>query len=97
MSTTPSNFDREIDAAIRAAQRAAGFDFLGALTRLCLLPALGSVNETDNVPAYVRDPSAAPAREAWYADAAQVFDNLYFRRWQDPLGVGTEDQRRASF
>ncbi len=78
MSTTPSNFDREIDAAIRAAQRAAGFDFLGALTRLCLLPALGSVNETDNVPAYVRDPSAAPPREAWYTDAAQVFDNLYF-------------------
>ena len=80
MSTTPPgrDFDQEIEDAIRAAQRAAGFDFLGALTRLCLLPALGSVNTTDNVPAYVRDPSAAPPRATWYADAAQVFDNLYF-------------------
>jgi metallo-beta-lactamase class B len=72
------DFDREIEDAIRAAQRAAGFEFLGTLTRLCLLPALGSVNETDVVPAYVRDPSTAPPRETWYADAAQVFDNLYF-------------------
>src|SRR5690242_10520579 len=72
------DFDREIEDAIRAAQRAAGFEFLGTLTRLCLLPALGSVNEADVVPPYVRDPTAAPARQTWYADAAQVFDNLYF-------------------
>ena len=37
------NFDREIEDAITAAKRAAGFEFLGTLTRLCLLPALGSV------------------------------------------------------
>ena len=72
------DFDHEIEDAIRAAQRAAGSEFLGTLTRLCLLPALGSVNETDVVPAYVRDPNSAPLRETWYADAAQVFDNLYF-------------------
>ncbi|MBV8713810.1 MAG: MBL fold metallo-hydrolase [Chloroflexi bacterium] len=78
MSTSHRDFDREIEDAIRAAQRAAGFEFLGTLTRLCLLPALGSVNETDNVPPYVRDPNLAPPRETWYADAAQVFDNLYF-------------------
>ena len=72
------DFDREIEDAIRAAQRAAGFEFLGTLTRLCLLPALGSVNETDLAPPYVRDPTTAPPRETWYADAAQVFDNLYF-------------------
>jgi metallo-beta-lactamase class B len=77
-STLPTDFDREIEDAIRAAKRAAGFEFLGTLTRLCLLPELGSVNETDGVPSYVRDPSMAPPREAWYADAAQVFDNLYF-------------------
>jgi metallo-beta-lactamase class B len=72
------DFEQEIEDAIRAARQAAGFDFLGALTRLCLQPALGSVNTTDNVPAYVRDPSTVPPRETWYADAAQVFDNLYF-------------------
>jgi metallo-beta-lactamase class B len=78
-TTTPRrDFDREIEDAIRAAQRAAGSDFLGTLTRLCLLPALGSVNETDSEPSYIRDPGAAPPRETWYADAAQVFDNLYF-------------------
>ena len=80
MSTTTAqrDFDREIEDAIRAAQRAAGVEFLGTLTRLCLLPALGAVNETDIVPSYVRDPSTAPPRETWYADAAHVFDNLYF-------------------
>jgi metallo-beta-lactamase class B len=77
-TTTQRDFDREIEDAIRAAQRAAGFDFLGTLTRRCLLPALGSVNETDIVPPYIRDPSTTPLRETWYADAAQVFDNLYF-------------------
>ena len=80
MSTTEPHrdFEREIEDAIRAAQRAAGFEFLGTLTRLCLLPALGSVNTTDKVPSYVRDTSTTPPRETWYADAAQVFDNLYF-------------------
>jgi metallo-beta-lactamase class B len=80
MSTTTlqRDFDHEIEDAIGAAKQAAGFEFLGTLTRLCLLPALGSVSETDVVPSYVRDPSTAPPRETWYADAAQVFDNLYF-------------------
>lgn len=77
-TATERDFQTEIEDAIRAAQRAAGSEFLGTLTRLCLLPALGSVNETDIVPSYVRDPSTAPTRATWYADAAQVFDNLYF-------------------
>jgi metallo-beta-lactamase class B len=72
------DYQLERDDAIRAAQTAAGYEFLGTLNRLCLLPALGSVNTTDSVPAYVRDPSTVPPRAAWYADAAQVFDNLYF-------------------
>lgn len=78
MTATQRDFEREIEEAIRTAQRAAGLEFLGTLTRLCLLPALGSVNETDVVPLYVQDPSTAPRRETWYADAARVFDNLYF-------------------
>jgi metallo-beta-lactamase class B len=72
------DYGREIEDSLRAAQTAAGFEFLGTLNRLCLLPALGSVNTTDVAPAFVRDPSSAPPRESWYADAAQVFDNLYF-------------------
>ena len=71
------DFDAEIEAALRSAKRAAGFEFLGTLHRICLLPASGGVNTSNNLPRYVRDPSTIPAREAWYADAAQVYDNLY--------------------
>ena len=46
--------------------------------RTCLLPQSGGENTTDNLPRYVRDPSSVPARDAWYADSAKVFDNLYF-------------------
>jgi metallo-beta-lactamase class B len=72
------NWDEEIVAALRAAKEAAGFEHLGTLNRLCLLPQQGSVNTTDVVPNYVRDPNAIPPRDTWYADSAQVFDNLYF-------------------
>ena len=72
------DFDAEIEAALRSAKRAAGFEFLGTLNRNCLLPASGGVNTSNNLPGYVRDPSTIPAREAWYADAAKVYDNLYF-------------------
>ena len=43
-----------------------------------LLPASGGVNTSNDLPRYVRDPTNVPAREVWYADAAKVFDNLYF-------------------
>jgi metallo-beta-lactamase class B len=72
------DFDAEIEAALRSAKRAAGFEFLGTLNRNCLLPASGGLNTSNNLPRYVRDPSTIPAREAWYADATKVFDNLYF-------------------
>ena len=72
------DFDAEIEAAIRSAKSAAGTEFLGTLNRICLLPASGGVNTSNNLPRYVRDPSTIPPREAWYADATQVFDNLYF-------------------
>ena len=74
----PRNFDREIEEALRTAKQAAGFEFLGTLARLCVLPRRQGANTTDTVPTYVQDPSQVPARETWYADAAQVFDNLYF-------------------
>ena len=72
------DFDAEIEAALRSAKSAAGFEFLGTLSRICLLPASGSVNTSDNLPRYVLDPTDVPTREVWYADPARVFDNLYF-------------------
>lgn len=72
------DFEAEIEAALREAKAAAGVEFLGTLSRICLLPASGGENTSDNVPAYVTDPGRIPPRESWYADPIQVFDNLYF-------------------
>ena len=72
------NFDAEIRAAVESAKTAAGFEFLGTLARICLLPQSGGENTSDTVPDYVTRPASAPARETWYADPAKVFDNLYF-------------------
>jgi metallo-beta-lactamase class B len=72
------DFDLEIRASLQAAKDAAGFEFLGTLNRLCLLPASGGENTSDEVPGYIRNPATAPARESWYAEPARVFDDLYF-------------------
>ena len=78
--TTPAerDFDEEIRASLQSAKRAAGFEFLGTLVRTCLLPQSGGENTADNLPRYIREPASVPAREAWYAEATKVFDNLYF-------------------
>jgi metallo-beta-lactamase class B len=72
------DFDAEITKALAGAKAAAGFEHLGTLVRTCLLPQSGGENTTDNVPEYVTNPAAAPARDTWYAEPARVFDNLYF-------------------
>jgi metallo-beta-lactamase class B len=72
------DFDAEIRAAVESAKTAAEFDFLGTLSRICLLPQSGGENTSDTVPGYVTKPASAPARETWYADPAKIFDNLYF-------------------
>ena len=72
------DFEAEIQAAVQSAKTAAGFEFLGALARTCLLPQSGGEDTRDNVPGYVTNPGSAPARETWYAEPAKVFDNLYF-------------------
>ena len=77
-SPTKRNFQGEINAALQAAKTAAGFEFLGTLVRTCLLPQSGGENLTNDVPAYVTDPSKAPPRDSWFAEPAKVFDNLYF-------------------
>ena len=77
-SPAKRDFEAEIQGALGAAKTAAGFDFLGTLVRTCLLPQSGGEDTRDNVPGYVTNPAAAPARETWYAEPAKVFDNLYF-------------------
>src|SRR4026209_1091452 len=72
------DFEAETRAALQSAKSAAGFDFLGALVRTCLLPQSGGEDTSDNLPDYVTNPARAPARETWYAEPARVFDNLYF-------------------
>jgi metallo-beta-lactamase class B len=72
------DFDAEIRAALQSAKTAAGFDFLGALARTCLLPQSGGEDTRDTLPGYITNPATAPARETWYAEPARVFDNLYF-------------------
>ncbi len=61
-----------VDIHLSAARNAAGFDFPGTLARLCVAP--------EPVPNTVRDvaPASALARDAWFAEPAKVFDNLYF-------------------
>ena len=57
------DFNAEIEAALRSAKSAAGFEFLGTLNRNCLLPASGGVNTSNDLPRYVRDASSAVAHK----------------------------------
>lgn len=75
---TSRDYSAEMEAAVRAAKTAAGFEHLGLLNRLCVLPPSFGARTDDNVPGYVTDPSAIPPRETWYAEATQVFDDLYW-------------------
>jgi metallo-beta-lactamase class B len=59
-----------IESHLTAAKRAAGFDFTGTLTRLCLVPRAAEPRGTG--------PRVIPDRATWYAEPAKVFDNLYF-------------------
>src|SRR5437899_6955885 len=72
------DFDAEAQAAVQSAKTAAGFEFLGTLVRVCLLPQSGGEDSSDVLPAYIANPASAPARDSWYAEPARVFDNLYF-------------------
>jgi len=72
------DFDGEIEAELLAARTAAGTEHLGTLARLCIAPGSGTLNTSDNLPRYVRDPSTIPPRESWFAESARVFDELYF-------------------
>jgi len=54
------DFDAEINEATLSAKRASGFEFLGTLSRLCILPPRNSPNTSNDPPGYVTDPSTAP-------------------------------------
>lgn len=74
------NWDEEVVEALRAAKDAAGFEHVGLLSGLSLMALFGDKarQPTNEPPAFVLDPTKVPARHEWYADSAQVFDNLYF-------------------
>jgi metallo-beta-lactamase class B len=72
------DFDAEAQAAVQSAKTAAGFEFLGTLVRVCLLPQSGGEDASDTLPPYIADPKKVPPRDTWYAEPAKVFDNLYF-------------------
>ena len=74
------DWDEEVLDALRQAKNAAGFEHLGLLSGLGLMAVFRdkAAQPTNEPPAFVRDPKAVPARDEWYADSAQVFDNLYF-------------------
>jgi metallo-beta-lactamase class B len=70
-----------VDAHVLKAQAAAGLDFAGTLSVLCIQPSdgtdAGAVARAAN-PGQPRPPRAIPPRERWYAEPAQVFDNVYW-------------------
>ena len=73
------DFDAEVRAAVASAKQAAGFQWQGALVRVCLQPPqIGAENTNDTLPGYISKPASAPPRSAWYAEPAKVFDDFYF-------------------
>jgi metallo-beta-lactamase class B len=59
-----------VDARLAAAKAAAGFDFTGTLTRLCVAPQTGPGRDVA--------PPPPPPRAQWLTEPGKVFDNLYF-------------------
>ncbi len=68
-----------VEAHRAAARAAAGEEHLALLETVCRVPRPIPTGAA----AASRPPRAVPPREEWYAEPAQVFDNLYF--------VGTQD------
>ena len=78
-TTAAQNKTQEMETYRAAARAAAGDDHLGLLQTVCREPR-AIVPAAANTP---RPPRVVPPRDEWYAEPAQVFDNLYF--------VGTKD------
>jgi metallo-beta-lactamase class B len=68
-----------VDGHVLAAQKAAGLDFSGTLNVLCVQPSDGTDPGAARMAANAAGkPRPIPARDTWYAEPAQVFDNVYF-------------------
>ena len=68
----------DVDTHVMAAQTAAGTDFAGTLSVLCIQPSDGSDPGVAQRAANAGKPRPIPARDTWYAEPAQVFDNVYW-------------------
>jgi metallo-beta-lactamase class B len=67
-----------VDGHLLAAQEAAGLDFAGTLDVLCIQPSDGTDPGAATRAGNAGKPRPIPARETWYAEPAQVFDNVYW-------------------
>ncbi len=70
ITQAPAQTANEIEAHLAAAKAAAAFDFTGTLVRVCVAP--------QTAPGRDVAPGPAPARDTWFTEPAQVFDNLYW-------------------
>ncbi len=68
----------EVDTHVLAAQEAAGLDFAGTLSVLCIQPSDGTDPGAAARGANAGKPRPIPARDTWYAEPAKVFDNVYW-------------------
>src|SRR5438045_8947366 len=79
MAQAKRDYDKEMTAALTAAKDAAGFEWLGTLNRLCVLPpSNGAPSNADVAPGFVTDPKTVPPRDTWYADPVKVADDFYW-------------------
>jgi metallo-beta-lactamase class B len=72
------DYAAEIEEAVRAAKTAAGFEYLGTMARLCVLPPTNGAPNTADA-ATPRTPvtlESGPPMANWYADPVWVFDDL---------------------
>jgi metallo-beta-lactamase class B len=65
-----------VDSLVSAAKAAAGTDWPGTFTRLCIPPPAAATPAA--APAATPTRSGPPPREQWHAEPAKVADNLYF-------------------
>lgn len=70
--TTPTT----VDGLVSAAKVAAGTDWTGTFTRLCIAPLAGPARGRGG--AAGGGAPATPPRDRWHAEPAKVADNLYF-------------------
>ena len=76
--TCAASAQTEIDKHVLAAQTAAGLDFAGTLSVLCIQPSDGTDPGAAARGANAGKPRPIPARDTWYAEPAKVFDNVYW-------------------